>query len=79
MPNKRLVTRIVDRDLGYGGSWTYEFAPEPEGTLAIITENGEVPNIFFRFISRYIFGPTSTLDKYLRTLGEKFGEPVEPA
>lgn len=24
-PNQRIVTKIADRDLGYSGTWTYEF------------------------------------------------------
>lgn len=78
VPNKRIVTRILDRDLGYSGSWTYEFSPDAEGTLVTITENGEVSNIFFRFMSRYVFGKTSTIDTYLKALAERFGEAAKP-
>lgn len=78
-PNERLVTRIVDRDLGYFGSWTYELAPAVNGGTRIrITEDGEVPNVFFRFMSRFVFGQTSTMDRYLVALGRKFGENVTP-
>lgn len=78
-PNERLVTRIVDRDLGYFGSWTYELAPNGDGGTRIrITEDGEVPNVFFRFMSRFVFGQTSTIDTYLAALGRKFGENVTP-
>jgi hypothetical protein len=77
-PGEKLVTRIVDRDLGYSGSWTYEFSPTEKGALVRITEDGDVSNILFRFVSRFIFGHTSTLDSYLRALGEKFGENVTP-
>lgn len=77
-PGEKLVTRIVDRDLGYSGSWTYEFAPAEKGARVRITEDGEVSNILFRFVSRFVFGHTSTLDGYLRALGRKFGENVTP-
>jgi uncharacterized protein YndB with AHSA1/START domain len=77
--NEKLVTRIVDRDLGYFGSWTYEFLPaENNGTRVRITENGEVPNVLFRFMSRFVFGHTATMDTYLKALGRKFGEQVTP-
>ncbi|HSH38069.1 MAG TPA: SRPBCC family protein [Chthoniobacterales bacterium] len=72
--NEKLVTRIVDRDLGYFGSWIYEFLPNESGTRIRITENGEVPNVLFRFASRFVFGHTATMDSYLRALGRKFGE-----
>lgn len=76
--DEKLVTRIVDRDLGYSGSWTYAFSGTPGGTLVRITENGEVSNILFRFLSRFVFGHTSTMDAYLTALGRKFGEKVTP-
>ena len=75
---RRLVTRIVDRDLGYSGSWTYEFSDAPEGTRVRITEDGEVSNILFRFVARFVFGHGSTIDTYLLSLGKKFGEEVSP-
>jgi hypothetical protein len=77
-PGEKLITRIVDRDLGYSGSWTYEFSPAEKGTCVRITEDGEVSNILFRFVSRFVFGQTSTIDSYLRALGGKFGENVTP-
>jgi hypothetical protein len=74
---QKLVTRIVDRDLGYFGSWTYELSPANDGTRLRITEEGEVPNVLFRFMSRFIFGHTATMDAYLRALARKFGEEAE--
>ncbi len=76
--NEKLITRIVDRDLGYFGSWTYELLPAESGTRVRITENGEVPNVLFRFMSRFVFGHTATMDTYLKALGRKFGEEVTP-
>jgi hypothetical protein len=76
--DEKLVTRIVDRDLGYFGSWTYELLPVEGGTRVRITENGEVPNVLFRFLSRFVFGHTATMDTYLKALAEKFGEAVTP-
>jgi Polyketide cyclase / dehydrase and lipid transport len=31
VPGKRMVTQILDTDLGYSGKWTYVFAPENGG------------------------------------------------
>jgi hypothetical protein len=77
-PGEKIVTRIADLDLGYSGSWTYTFAKEAEGTRVQITEAGEVSNILFRFLSRFVFGHTATMEKYLTALGKKFGEEVSP-
>ena len=77
-PNEKLVTRIVDRDLGYFGSWTYELLPVESGTRVRITEDGEVPNVLFRFMSRFVFGHTGTMETYLKALGRKFGEEAMP-
>jgi hypothetical protein len=75
---QRLVTQIVDRDLGYSGSWTQVLAPVGNGTLLTVTENGEVSNPMFRFMSRYVFGQTSTIDTYLKSLAKHFGESSQP-
>jgi hypothetical protein len=78
VPNQRMVTRILDTDLGYSGKWIYVFAAENGGTHVTITEDGEVSNVLFRFMSRYVFGQTATLDGYLTSLAKRFGETVKP-
>jgi uncharacterized protein YndB with AHSA1/START domain len=75
-PPQRLVCRIADPDLPFGGTWTYELAEAGAGTRLTITENGEIYNPIFRFMARFIFGYTSTLETYLKGLGKKFGEQV---
>ena len=74
VPNERMVTRIRDTDLGYSGQWTYTFAAENGGTRVTIREDGEVSNVLFRFMSRYVFGHTATMDSYLTSLARRFGE-----
>jgi uncharacterized membrane protein len=78
VPNERMVTRILDTDLGYSGKWTYVLKPENGGTRVTITEDGEVSNVLFRFMSRYVFGQTATLDSYLTSLAKRFGETAKP-
>ena len=78
VPAERIVTRILDTDLGYSGKWTYTFAAENGGTRVTIREDGEVSNVIFRFMSRYIFGHTATLDSYLTSLAKRFGETATP-
>ena len=72
-PPLRLVSRIADRDLPFGGSWTFEFTPENGGTLLTITERGEVYNPVFRFMSRFVFGHTATIDQFLADLKKHLG------
>ena len=65
VPDRRLVTRIADKSLPFGGSWTYDLAPRGDSTTLRITEDGEVYNPLFRFVSRFVIGHTSTIEKYL--------------
>jgi len=78
LPAERMVTRIRDTDLGYSGQWTYTFVAENGGTRVMIREDGEVSNVLFRFMSRYIFGHTATIDGYLTSLAKRFGEEATP-
>jgi Polyketide cyclase / dehydrase and lipid transport len=71
VPSERMVTRILDTDLGYSGQWTYTFTAEYGGTRVTIREDGEVSNVFFRFMSRYVFGHTATIDSYLTSLAKR--------
>jgi len=76
-PPARLVTRIAEKDLAFGGTWSYELKPTGTGTELRITENGEVNNPLFRFLSKFVFGHTATMRNYLHALGESLGEHVE--
>ena len=64
-PPSRLVTRIADPKLPFGGTWTYDVIPGGTSTTLRISENGEVYNPMFRFVSRYLIGETRTIDRYL--------------
>jgi len=72
-PPHRLVTKIADPSLPFGGTWTYEIVPTGDSCTLTITENGEVYNPLFRFVSRFIIGHTATLDGYLKALNAKLG------
>jgi hypothetical protein len=68
----RIVNRIADPNLPFGGSWTYEVAPNGNGAELTITENGEVYNPLFRFVSRFIMGHKATIEKYQQDLARQF-------
>jgi hypothetical protein len=63
-----LVSRIDGSDLPFGGTWTYQIAPAAGGSDLTITENGEVYNVFFRFMSRFVFGHHATMDGFIKHL-----------
>lgn len=68
-----LRTRIVDPDESFGGTWTYVLVPDAGGTRVTITEDGEVYNPIFRFLSRFVFSQTATIETYLADLRQKLG------
>lgn len=75
-PPRRLRMRIASDELPFGGAWTYEIAAVEGGATLRITEDGFVKDAFFRFMSRFIFGRTATIEQYLKDLGKKFGQEV---
>ena len=72
-PPRRLVTRIADPKLPFGGSWTFDIVPNGDSCTLTITEDGEVYNPLFRFVSRFIIGHTASIDAYVQALNAKLG------
>lgn len=75
-PPRLLVLRIADPDLPFGGTWTYEIAPDPAGSRLTITEHGEIYNPLFRFMARFVFGYEATVASYLTALDKRLGAPA---
>lgn len=71
-PPSRLITRIVDEGQPFGGRWTFDLRPDAGATDITITEDGYVNPPIFRFLSRYAFGHTATIDAYLNDLEKHF-------
>ena len=67
-PPSLLVSRVDPSNRAFGGTWTYRIAPAPGGSELTITEDGEVYNVIFRFMSRFVLGHHATMDAYLRNL-----------
>lgn len=66
-----LKRTIADKSLPFGGSWTWNIRSHGESTSEVtITEDGEVYNPVFRFVSRFIMGHTKTIDSYFAMLTE---------
>jgi hypothetical protein len=72
-PARRVISRIADVSLPFGGRWTYEIEPAGSGARLRITEDGEVYNPIFRFMSRFIFGHHSSIDTYLADVKRRVG------
>ncbi len=66
----RLVTRIVG-ETQFRGTWTMEISPTPNGSRLTVTERGEIYNVIFRTLAKYVFGYTSTMDSFLEAAQKK--------
>jgi hypothetical protein len=74
-PPARMVTRIAQPGLPFGGTWTFEITPAGDGGSDLrISEDGEIYNVIFRFMARFFFGYNASIEGYLRDLGGKFGQ-----
>lgn len=69
----RLITRIDDAKLPFGGTWTFELTPEQAGTRARITERGFVKLPPMRAMAKLFMDPKATLSEYLKDLAAKHG------
>jgi hypothetical protein len=73
VPPKRLVVRMTDTKLPFGGIWSYDISPATQGgSMLRISEDGEIYNVIFRFMAHYIFGYSTTIENYIRDLQKKF-------
>ena len=73
-PPSKLVVRVADPKLPFGGTWTYEITTLLSGSSLRIREEGEIYNPLFRFLARFVFGYTGTIDTYMKSMAKKFGE-----
>lgn len=66
-----ILSRPVWTEDGGNGPMTLE-------RIEAAREEGEIYNPIFRCLARFVFGYTSSLESYLKSLGGKFGEEVTP-
>jgi uncharacterized protein YndB with AHSA1/START domain len=78
-PPTRLVTRIADPDLPFGGTWTFELEAQGRGTRLTITERGEIHNVIFRAVARFVLGYHASIDEYLGDLQTRLGGGAAPS
>jgi hypothetical protein len=67
-PPTLLKRTITGKNLPFGGSWTWIVQRQDDGSAVTITEDGEVYNPLFRFVSKFIMGHTRSIDNYLTML-----------
>jgi len=66
--NRKAKVEITGKDLPFGGHWIIELRENGNATDVTITENGEVYNILFRVMSKFVFGHDTTIREYLKNL-----------
>ncbi len=70
---RTLVTEIEGgRELGFGGTWTFELEPAGSGTKVTITERGQVYSPMFRVMGKLFFSPENSATQYLVDLAKSF-------
>ena len=74
----RLVTRIDDPKLPFGGAWTWTVEPDGAGSAVTITEDGEIRNPVFRLLARFVIGYHGTAERFLAALARRDGTEVVP-
>lgn len=75
-PPLSIKRRIVTEKLPFSGTWTFSLQPHDAFTTVRITEDAEVYNPVFRFMSRFVLGYTGTMDRYLRALATATNQDV---
>ncbi len=73
-PPTRLVRTIADEKGPFSGRWEFALSANGGGCKLTITEFGDVPNPFFRFMFRMFMKPEVYVEMYLTALAKKFGE-----
>jgi uncharacterized protein YndB with AHSA1/START domain len=64
----RLITRIADDKLEFGGTWTITIS----ANTVTVREDGFVKSPLFRFVSRFLMGHTRTMDQFLKDLAAQY-------
>ena len=72
----RIITRIADEKLEFGGIWTITIAPLNTSATVTVREDGFVKSPLFRFVSRFIMGHTRTMDQFLKDLAAQYPQSV---
>ena len=73
-PPYRLVRAAIESDARE--SLEFDLQPTATGTELRITESGDIPNPFMRFVSKYLMGHFRAMNNYETALALRFDEPA---
>ena len=69
-----IVTKIDDVNKMFEGTWTWSISPTAEGCIVRLTENGSIPNPFFRCMAKMMMNPAMYIEMNLKDLALLHGE-----
>jgi len=75
----KILVRVIPFDprLGFDGTWAFFVTGSQKTgapTRVAINEQGHIYNPLYRFLTRYVFGYTSSIRTYITELGAKFDQ-----
>lgn len=74
-PPTRLVRTIADDHKFFGGSWTFDLAPDaPNATKVTLTEHGTISAPIARFMMKHFVDPAMYLRRQLAAMARALGE-----
>jgi hypothetical protein len=76
---RQFVSTILDKDLPFGGSWTFALGADDGGTRVVIVEAGVIRNPVFRVLAAYLVGHTAAMERYLDDLASTGQAHAGPA
>jgi hypothetical protein len=66
------VTQVTADDAAFGGTWTYDLKPiDAAHTQLAIREDGVISSALLRFVNHYIYGESTAIKTYERSLEAK--------
>ncbi|MCG3133255.1 MAG: hypothetical protein HMLKMBBP_00380 [Planctomycetes bacterium] len=69
---RRLVTRIDDATLPFGGTWTWTFSTDGGACRVRIEEEGVIRSPVLRALAKQVLGYDATIKAHLKALSESF-------
>jgi hypothetical protein len=69
VPKARKAVRVAEKDMRFGGTWTYELTPlGADATEVTVTEDGYVPPPLWRFLGHYVMGEETDVRQFVADL-----------
>lgn len=68
VPDRIVLRAVPARPMAFSGTWTYELAPEGDGTRVTLTERGRIPSPFARLVATQVLGRATHVERTLSAL-----------